>query len=105
SQWGHDFRPDYLKISLLKNYFRKVPVLALTATATQQVQNDTVQQLRLKNVQYFKQSFRRDNIFYDIKYSDNKTQDSIETVKMQQGSTIIYCRSRRQTEMLAKHFN
>src|SRR5690606_31568395 len=106
SQWGHDFRPDYLKISLLKNYFRKVPVLALTATATQEVQRDTVQQLSLKDVQIFKQSFRRHNIFYDIKYSDSKTQETINTLKMQQqGSAIIYCRSRRQTEMLAKHLN
>ena len=102
SQWGHDFRPDYLKIDELKNFFPDLPILALTATATTEVKEDIIHQLQLRSPQIFTQSFKRDNIFYEIKYSDNKTGDTIKAVQQHAGSTIIYCRSRKQTEILSK---
>jgi ATP-dependent DNA helicase RecQ len=54
SQWGHDFRPAYLKISVLKDFFPKIPFLALTATATDKVQEDIIHQLNFKNTKYLR---------------------------------------------------
>lgn len=102
SQWGHDFRPDYLKISFLKKMFPCVPVLALTASATLAVQEDICKYLRLKKPGIFKQTYSRANIFYEIRYSENKTADVLKKIRHQNGSAIIYCRSRKQTEILAK---
>jgi len=103
SQWGHDFRPNYLKIGVLKNMFPSVPTLALTATATNEVQQDIVRQLKFGSFNFFKESFKRDNIFYKVAYSDNKMGDTIERLRQTDGSSIVYCRSRKQTEILTKH--
>jgi len=100
SQWGHDFRPDYRKISSLRQIFPKVPILALTASATLEVQKDICMQLNLDEPQLFKQSFARNNIFYEVKYSENKNGDTLNRIKSNE-PTIIYCRSRKQTELLA----
>lgn len=102
SQWGHDFRPDYLKIASLREIFPRVPVLALTATATPEVQQDIVRHLALKAPAILRQSFRRHNIFYEIKHTDNKVGETLFALTHHNGSAIIYCRSRRQTEALAK---
>lgn len=102
SQWGHDFRPDYLKIAILKEIFKKTPVLAVTASATQQVVDDIIKQLKIKEVQFFSNSFERANIYYQVKYSEQKNKELIELLNEIKGSTIIYCRSRRQTEQLSK---
>lgn len=102
SQWGHDFRPDYLKIAELREVFPDVPVLALTASATPEVQHDIAVQLKFQQAKAFRRSFERPNIFYEIQYSENKTGDTIAAVRELQGSCIIYCRSRRQTEVLSK---
>ena len=96
SQWGHDFRPDYLKIVDLREYFPDVPVLALTATATIDIQTDIAIQLKLNTHKIFKQSFARENIFYSIRYSESKNRDMLDNLPG--GSGIVYCRSRRQTE-------
>jgi len=100
SQWGHDFRPSYLKIASVRERFPEVPILALTATATRDVRQDIVAQLQLREPEVFRQSFARDNIFYRIAYSENKNRDAAAGV----GSdcSIIYCRSRRQTEATGK---
>ena len=66
SQWGHDFRPAYLKIVKLKEYFPKVPFLALTASATKRVQEDIFVQLQLNNPATFTKSFARDNLAYMV---------------------------------------
>ena len=100
SQWGHDFRPNYLKIATLRAVFPKTPILALTATATTDVRQDIVQQLQLREPVIFKQSFARDNIFYDIRYSENKAADTLNNVH--KSCSIIYCRSRKQTEAVGK---
>src|SRR6478609_814982 len=62
SQWGHDFRPAYLKIGLLKEHFPGIPFLALTASATKRVQEDVVTQLKIENAVFFQKSFARENI-------------------------------------------
>ena len=100
SQWGHDFRPDYLKIAEARQVYPSAPVLALTATATHEVQTDIEKQLLFKNGLVYIQSFARNNIFYNIHYSENKNGDTINSIN--NNCSIIYCRSRKQTEMVCK---
>ena len=103
SQWGHDFRPDYLKIASLREVFPEVPFLALTATATQTTQQDIVQQLQLKKPNLFRQSFKKKHLFYEVRYSENKIRDAAALIDSMQPS-IIYCRSRKQTEVVVRSF-
>lgn len=71
SEWGHDFRPDYLKLGDLRDLFPHVPCVALTATATAKVQEDVIKSLHMKApVEVFKTSCFRCNLFYDVKYKD-----------------------------------
>lgn len=72
SQWGHDFRPSYLKISILKNFFPKVAFLALTASATPRVKEDIIEQLKLHNPKIFSKSFYRENIAYTVVETEDK---------------------------------
>jgi len=95
SQWGHDFRPAYRLISDLKEWYPDVPVLALTASANTAVQADIIEQLQLKQPVVFKQSVVRDNLFYHIRYTENKPGAISEVLKERPGSGIIYCRSRK----------
>lgn len=104
SQWGHDFRPDYRNLSLLKKYFPKIPMIALTATATEQVREDIVQQLGLHNHQFFISSFNRPNLRYEVM----SKQDSLTMIQEllrehQHQSVIIYCFSRKDTESLVEN--
>ncbi|MBS1783587.1 MAG: RecQ family ATP-dependent DNA helicase [Bacteroidetes bacterium] len=103
SQWGYDFRPDYLKIAFLRNIHPHIPILALTATATLEVQLDIQQHLRLNRARVYKQSFKRENIFYATFYCESKPSEVVRLLKKNKGSSIVYCRSRKQTEALAKH--
>lgn len=102
SQWGHDFRPDYLKINVLRQVFKQAPILAVTASATPEVQQDIITQLQLKHPQVFKQSFERTNIHYNITYSEQKTNELVDALQQHPGSAIVYCRSRKQTEVLSR---
>ncbi len=72
SQWGHDFRPAYLKISSLKTHFPTVPFLALTATATPKAKDDIITELGLQNPKLFQKSFARKNIAYMVFETDDK---------------------------------
>jgi len=67
SEWGHDFRPEYRQLKLLKELFPKTPLIALTATATVEVQKDIIAQLKLSNPKIHKSSLNRGNLFYQIK--------------------------------------
>lgn len=102
SQWGHDFRPSYMKIAELRALFTNVPMLALTATATPEVKEDIIKQLHLNDPKVYAASFKRENIFYRVNYSENKAGDTLQTILNDNKSNIIYCRSRKQTEQLAQ---
>lgn len=95
SQWGHDFRPAYLKVDVLRKLFPEVPLLALTASANEQVQQDIMQQLKLKQPAIFRQSVVRENLFYTIRYTENKPVDTARVFEAIKGSGILYCRSRK----------
>jgi ATP-dependent DNA helicase RecQ len=97
SQWGYDFRPSYLKIAELRRYHPQVPILALTATATHKVIEDIQLRLAFREKNLLKTSFRRENLIYAVKYSENKDRDVIEMVKKLKGSGIVYVRSRRKS--------
>jgi ATP-dependent DNA helicase RecQ len=95
SQWGHDFRPAYLKINLLKTFFPKTPFIALTATATQRVQEDIVKQLQLKDVAFFSKSFARENLAYMVFEVEDKLHLTTQILTKNQESAIIYVTNRK----------
>lgn len=97
SQWGHDFRPDYKKLNLLKEHFPNVPVMGLTATATPRVRQDVIHQLRLINPKWFLQSFNRPNLKFEVLQKKKGYLDEIIKIisKMYPNkSGILYCLSR-----------
>lgn len=99
SQWGHDFRPSYLQIASVREVFPRAVMLALTATATPDVQQDIQQQLKMRQPNVFRDSFARNNIVFFVNRSEHKGTDLSEAVDKE--CTIVYCRSRRQTELTA----
>jgi ATP-dependent DNA helicase RecQ len=96
AQWGHDFRPSYLKISGLRNFTDK-PFLALTATATQYAKSEIIQQLKLKDVAIHEMSFRREQLSFVIKEDEQKKDTLYHLLGKQKESAIIYTRNRRMT--------
>jgi len=104
SQWGYDFRPDYLKIASLRTMFHNVPFIALTASATQEVEQDIITHLQLNQPAIHRQSIARPNIFYKVQYTENKNAEVLSAL-LPNATSIIYCRSRRQTEALTKYLN
>lgn len=103
SQWGHDFRPSYLKIAEVCRLFPDVPVLALTATATPAVKADIVESLRLKDVTVFSLSFRRDNLSYIVRYTENKPAHLLKVIQAVRGTKIVYVTSRNRSKELADY--
>jgi len=102
SEWGHDFRPDYRNLRLLKSAFPLVPIIALTATATEKVRADIIKQLNLSKPNVFTSSFNRHNLSYEVR----PKKDSFGTIlsllaTCPNESVIIYCFSRKDTEMIA----
>jgi ATP-dependent DNA helicase RecQ len=95
SQWGNDFRPAYLKISNLKEHFPKVPFIALTATATERVQKDLVEQLHLKNPKVFKKSFERKNLAYMVFEAEDKLHLMEQILKKNPQPSIVYVTNRK----------
>lgn len=103
SQWGYDFRPSYLRIAQLRDSIEHdVPVLALTASATTQVQDDIVDKLKFSGKHIFRQSFERPNISYSVFNCDSKINKLIEILHKVEGSSIVYCKSRKQTKEAAQ---
>lgn len=105
SQWGYDFRPPYLHIHEIRELHPNIPVLALTASATQIVQKDIVEKLHLKNEKVFKQSFARENLSYAVLNLENKLQKMVQICNNIKGSGIVYVRTRKDTVELAKFLN
>jgi ATP-dependent DNA helicase RecQ len=105
SQWGHDFRPAYLEIATLRDIHPEVPLMVLTATATQKVQEDILKQLKLKSPYVFKSSFKRSNIALNVIETDNKWKSLIEFANSSKSSGIVYVRSRKSTIDLSKLLN
>ncbi|KAJ6416185.1 hypothetical protein OIU84_004895 [Salix udensis] len=105
SQWGHDFRPDYKELGILKKKFEKTPVLALTATATASVKEDVVQALGLVDCIVFRQSFNRPNLWYSVIPKTKKCLEDIDKFIRENHFDecgIIYCLSRMDCEKVAE---
>lgn len=101
SEWGHDFRPDYLSISNVRRHFPNAVCLALTATATASVQQDIIKNLQLYRPTVFTASFNRKNIFLEVKPKKNALSQVIECIeKHKDESGIIYCFSRKSVDEL-----
>ena len=102
SQWGHDFRPAYLKCDVLRSLHPQAPIIALTATATEQVIGDIATTLQLKIDRPIKDSFKRANLQFAVKQTEDLQRQIIDTVKRAQGSAIVYVGTRRHTQEYAK---
>lgn len=108
SQWGHDFRADYLKLDILNRAFPQVPRIALTATADQRTQKEISQRLSLQQAKHFVSGFDRPNIQYRItQKSSNARQQLLKFLKTEHGndSGIVYCMSRAKVEAIAEYLS
>jgi len=104
SEWGHDFRPEYRNLRNIIQKIDNVPLIGLTATATQKVQEDIIKTLGMSNANTFKASFNRPNLFYEVRpKTKNINSDIIRFVRQFPGkSGIIYCLSRKKVEEIAQ---
>ncbi|MFZ6746711.1 DNA helicase RecQ [Undibacterium sp. JH2W] len=107
SQWGHDFRPEYIKLSALHERFPNVPRIALTATADQQTRDEIIHRLQLENAMQFVSSFDRPNIRYQIVEKANGRKQLLDFITAQHSGDagIVYCLSRKKVEETAEFLN
>lgn len=102
SQWGHDFRPEYSQLKLLRQRYPQVPIQALTATATKRVQQDIIRQLNLRSPDISVASFDRPNITYEVQPKDGNIYPKLlREIRLQSGAGIVYCRSIKKVIELA----
>ena len=105
SQWGREFRSDYLNLKILKQKFPKLPILALTATAPNKIRDDVINQLGMKNTVFFRSSYNRKNLYIEIR---KKTKGFIEEIakfikeEYPNDSGLIYCSTKKNCELMAK---
>ena len=103
SEWGHDFRPEYSKLKLLRLRYPKIPIQALTATATKRVREDIIRQLKLRSPDIHIASFDRTNIHYEVRQKDrNVYRNLLRQIRSESGSGIVYCLSRRSVGEVAQ---
>lgn len=104
SDWGHDFRPDYNQLGMLRQEFPDVPLMALTATANEKVVQDAIRALGMRNEFLFQSSFNRQNLHYQVRKKDGKILDAIADYIGQRPSDsgVIYCLSRKNCEDVSK---
>ncbi|MCG7753650.1 RecQ family ATP-dependent DNA helicase [Flavihumibacter cheonanensis] len=105
SQWGYDFRPQYLQIASLREILPEVPILALTASATPLVQEDIMTQLQLKKAVVHKGSFIREALSYSCFEESSKLPKLFDIISKVEGSSIVYCRSRKRTVDICRFLN
>lgn len=103
SQWGYDFRPPYLQIAELRKILPKVPILALTATATPKVREDIQEKLSFRTKNVFQKSFERKNLAYLVLEEEDKLARLVKIASRIKGSGIVYVRNRRQTQEIANY--
>ncbi len=102
SEWGHDFRPDYRQLRSLRQRYPTVPTIALTATATDRVRTDIIQQLNLAKPIVHVASFNRPNLYYDVQPKQKQAYNQLkQLVTKTEGAGIIYCLSRRKVDEIA----
>ena len=103
SEWGHDFRPEYRRIYGIIENIGKLPIIALTATATPKVQQDIRKNLQMEEAETFKSSFNRKNLYYEIRPKKDVKKQLIRYVRNNKGkSGIVYCLSRKTVEEVAE---
>ncbi len=102
SEWGHDFRPEYRQLKQLRQRYSGVPTLALTATATDRVRQDIIQQLGLEKPSIHIASFNRPNLYYEIQPKQKQSYSQLlQLIRQTEGSGIVYCLSRRKVDEIA----
>ena len=107
SEWGHDFRPEYRNLRfIIEKIDKKIPIIALTATATPKVQDDILKNLKMNTASVYKSSFNRPNLFYEVRNKTNQVIfDIIKFIKKNDGKAgIVYCLSRKKVEETAEVF-
>lgn len=103
SEWGHDFRPEYRRLRAIIEEIKYAPIIALTATATEKVQQDIRKNLGMTNEKVFKASFNRPNLYYEVRPKKDVAREIIKYVKSKPGkSGIVYCLSRKKVEEIAE---
>jgi ATP-dependent DNA helicase RecQ len=102
AQWGYDFRPPYLRIAALRNELPGVPVIALTASATKDVETAIIEKLAFKNPQIFRQPYKRPALSYSYFEVESKINKTLEIINNVKGSGIVYCNTRKQTKDIAE---
>ncbi len=103
SEWGHDFRPEYRRLAELRGHFPEVPVMALTATATERVRDDVVRELRLRDPVRYVSSFNRPNLTYRVLAKQKPMEQTLAFARARQGEAgIVYCQSRKTAENVAE---
>ncbi|HIK15702.1 MAG TPA: DNA helicase RecQ [Leptolyngbyaceae cyanobacterium M33_DOE_097] len=102
SEWGHDFRPEYRQLAQLRQQFPDVPCMALTATATDRVRQDIIEQLDLRDPFIHIASFNRPNLYYEVRPKTKSAyRELLQQIRQLGGSGIVYCLSRKRVEELA----
>ena len=101
SQWGYDFRPSYLRIAEVRKMLPEVPILALTASATDMVTKDIMKHLGFKEEHIIRSSFARPNLSYAVRHTDDKNEQLLRIVNNVTGSGIVYMQSREGCEQVA----
>ena len=106
SEWGHDFRPEYRELKKLRKHLPDVPIMALTATATERVRADIIKELKLRDHRGYVASFNRPNLTYRVVPKTAAYEQLLEFIrKRPNDSGIVYCASRKSTESLARNLN
>ncbi|WP_017654244.1 DNA helicase RecQ [Fortiea contorta] len=101
SEWGHDFRPEYRQLKSLRKRYPQVPTIALTATATDRVRSDIIQQLGLKQPSIHIASFNRQNLYYEVRAKTKYAYaELLELIRETEGSIIVYCLTRKKVDEL-----